>query len=108
KFAPSNPASNHIFRPEGMSLRHVIACLSGAAMRSDLVFLASDKVTNRFELFHLSSSSSRTMFRSSVVMHLSINHARDGISGQSVPVSPVEMSRIEQAGASVLALDSAL
>jgi len=77
-------------------------------MRSDLVFRASDKVTNRFELCHLASSSARTMVRSSVGMHLSINHALEAISGQSVPVSPVEMSRIEEAGASVLALDSAL
>jgi hypothetical protein len=77
-------------------------------MRSDLVFRASDKVTNRFELCHLASSSARTMVRSSQGMHLTINQAFEAISGQSVPARPVETSRIEEAGASVPALDSVL
>jgi len=75
-------------------------------MRSDLVFRASDKVTNRFELCHLASSSARTLVRSSVGMHLTINQAFEAISGQSSPVQPAETSPlVEDAVASVPALD---
>lgn len=77
-------------------------------MRSELVFRANDKVANRFELCHLASTSARTMVRSSQGMHLTINQALEAISGQSMPVRPVEMSRIEDAGASVPALDPAV
>jgi len=77
-------------------------------MRSDLVFRANDKVTNRFELCHLASSSARSMVRSSVGMHLTINQAFEAISGQSMPVRPAEMPRIEDAEASVPALDPAV
>ena len=65
-------------------------------MRSDLVFRASDKVTNRFELCHLASSSARTMVRSSVGMHLTINQALEAISGRSLPARPAEISRISR------------
>ena len=77
-------------------------------MRSELVFRANDKVANRFELCHLASTSARTMVRSSQGMHLTINQALEAISGQSVPVRPVQMSHIEDAGASVPALDPAV
>jgi hypothetical protein len=77
-------------------------------MRSDLVFRASDKVTNRFELCHLASSSARTMVRSSQGMHLTINQALEAISGQSSPVRPAEVPVIEDAGASEPALDAVL
>lgn len=55
-------------------------------MRSELVFRANDKVANRFELCRLASSSARSMVRSSVSMHLTINQALEAISGQSVTV----------------------
>jgi hypothetical protein len=54
-------------------------------MRSELVFRANDKVANRFELCRLASSSARTMVRSSVGMHLTINQAFEAIGGQSSP-----------------------
>jgi hypothetical protein len=54
-------------------------------MRSELVFRANDKVVNRFELCRLASSSARTMIRSSVGMHLTINQALEAIGAQSVP-----------------------
>jgi len=76
-------------------------------MRSELVFRANDKVINRFELCHLASSSARTMVRSSVGMHLTINQAFEAISGQS-PARPAEMPLVEDAGASVPALDPVL
>jgi hypothetical protein len=53
-------------------------------MRSELVFRANDKIANRFELCRLASSSARSMVRSSVSMHLTINQALEAISGQSV------------------------
>ncbi|PYY15651.1 MAG: hypothetical protein DMG61_06540 [Acidobacteria bacterium] len=74
-------------------------------MRSELVFRANDKVANRFELCHLASSSARTMVRNSQGMHLTINQAFEAISGQSVPAKPVEVSLVEDAGASMPALD---
>ena len=52
-------------------------------MRSDLVFRANDKVINRFELCRLASSSARTMVRSSVGMHLTINQALEAIGEQT-------------------------
>jgi len=55
-------------------------------MRSELVFRANDKVTNRFELCRLASSSARTMVRSSVGMHLTINQAFEAIGGQTFPL----------------------
>jgi hypothetical protein len=54
-------------------------------MRSELVFRANDKVANRFELCRLASSSARTMVRSSVGMHLTINQAFEAIGGQPSP-----------------------
>ena len=54
-------------------------------MRSELVYRASDKVANRFELCHLASSSARSMVRSSVGMQLTINQALEAISGQVAP-----------------------
>ena len=78
-------------------------------MRSDLVFRANDKVANRFELCHLASSSARTMVRSSIGMHPTINQALEAISGQSLPVAPAAATSIvEDAGASVPALDPVL
>ena len=78
-------------------------------MRSDLVFRASDKVANRFELCHLASSSARTMVRSSVGMHLTINQAFEAISKQSSPVQPDEgLPLVEDVVASVPVLDSVL
>lgn len=56
-------------------------------MRSDLVFRANDKVANRFELCRLASSSARTLVRSSVGMHLTINEALEAIGGQSAPAA---------------------
>jgi hypothetical protein len=44
-------------------------------MRSDLVFRANAKIINRFELCHLASRSARTLSRSSIAMHDSINEA---------------------------------
>jgi len=77
-------------------------------MRSELVFRANDKVANRFELCHLASSSARTMVRSSQGMHLTINQALEAISGQSAPAKPAEVSLVQDAGASVPALDPVL
>jgi len=57
-------------------------------MRSDLVFRANDKVINRFELCRLASSSARTMVRSSVGMHLTINQALEAIGEQTAPAAP--------------------
>ena len=55
-------------------------------MRSDLVFRANDKVQNRFQLCRLTSTSARTMTRSSVGMHLVINEALEAIIGHSKPI----------------------
>lgn len=44
-------------------------------MRSDLVFRANAKIVNRFELCHLAARSARTLSRSSIAMHESINEA---------------------------------
>lgn len=55
-------------------------------MRSELVFRASDKVPNRFQLCRLAFSSARSMTRSSVGMHLTINQAFAAISGHSAPI----------------------
>lgn len=77
-------------------------------MRSDLVFRASDKVTNRFELCHLASSSARTMVRSSVGMHLTINQAFEAISGQSSVQAGERSPLVEDAVASVPTLDPVL
>ncbi|HJW98810.1 MAG TPA: hypothetical protein VJ453_01550 [Terriglobales bacterium] len=74
-------------------------------MRSELVFRANDKVANRFELCHLASSSARSMVRSSVGMHLTINQAFEAIGGQSVRVFPAEVPIVEEVGASLPALD---
>jgi len=77
-------------------------------MRSELVFRANDKVANRFELCHLASSSARTMVRNSQGMHLTINQALEAISTQSAPITPAEVIHVEEAGASVPALDPVL
>jgi len=55
-------------------------------MHSELVYRANDKVPNRFQLCRLASSSARSMNRSSVGMHLTINQALEAISGHSAPV----------------------
>ena len=55
-------------------------------MRSELVYRANDKVPNRFQLCRLASSSARTMTRSSVGIHITINEALEAISGQSAPI----------------------
>ena len=55
-------------------------------MRSELVFRASDKVPNRFQLCRLAFSSARSMTQSSVGMHLTINRALEAISGHSAPI----------------------
>ena len=55
-------------------------------MRSELVYRANDKVPNRFQLCCLASSSARSMNRSSVGMHITINQALEAISGHSVPI----------------------
>jgi hypothetical protein len=71
-------------------------------MRSDLVFRANDKVVNRFELCRLASSSARTMVRSSVGMHLTINQALEAIGDQSaspVPRMPVETADLTEPSA---------
>jgi len=73
-------------------------------MRSELVFRANDKVANRFELCHLASSSARSMVRSSVGMHLTINQAFEAIGGQSVRIFPTEVPIVEEV-ASVPLLD---
>ena len=54
-------------------------------MRSELVYRASDKVQNRFQLCQLASRSARSMNRSSVGMQLTINQAFEAIGAQSVP-----------------------
>lgn len=77
-------------------------------MRSDLVFRANDKVTNRFELCHLASSSARSMVRSSVGMHLTINQAFEAISGQSSVQTGERSPLVEEVVASVPALDPVL
>jgi hypothetical protein len=64
-------------------------------MRSELVYRASDKVANRFELCHLASSSARSMVRSHVGMQLTINQAFEAISGQAVPVSMAAAPQVE-------------
>jgi hypothetical protein len=70
-------------------------------MRSNLVFRASDKVSNRFELCLLVSRSARAMNQGSNQMHDSINNAFDAIgkhegmfttlpdSGRNIAVEPV-------------------
>ena len=71
-------------------------------MRSDLVFRANDKVANRFELCRLASSSARSMIRSSVGMHLTINQALEAIGDQSTPTAPrmpVETCDLYETGA---------
>ena len=73
-------------------------------MRSELVFRANDKVANRFELCRLASSSARTMVRSSVSMHLTINQAFEAISGQSAPT--MRAVPYVESGAAVLGSDS--
>lgn len=55
-------------------------------MRSELVYRANHIVSNRFQLCHLTSSSARSMTRSSVAMHESINQALEAISGHSAPI----------------------
>ena len=55
-------------------------------MRSDLVFRANDKVQNRFQLCRITSTSARTMTRSSVGMHITINQALEAISEHSAPI----------------------
>ena len=54
-------------------------------MRSELVYRANDKVSNRFQLCHLASCSARSMTRNSVSMHESINQAFEAISGHLAP-----------------------
>lgn len=60
-------------------------------MRSELVYRASCKVQNRFQLCRLASTSARNMNRSSVGMHLTINQAFEAIGAQSTvtPLPPV-------------------
>jgi hypothetical protein len=55
-------------------------------MRSELVYRANHIVSNRFQLCHLTASSARSMTRSSVAMHESINQALEAISGHSAPI----------------------
>jgi hypothetical protein len=55
-------------------------------MRCELVYRAHDKVPNRFQLCRLASTSARSMIRSSVGMHLTINHALEAISGHAAPI----------------------
>jgi len=74
-------------------------------MRSELVYRASDKVTNRFELCHLASSSARTMVRSSVGMHLTINRAFEAIGAQSAPTMAIAVPHSEEVGAELPTLD---
>ena len=80
-------------------------------MRSDLVFRANDKVVNRFELCRLASSSARSMIRSSVGMHLTINQALEAIGDQSapaVPRMPVETCDLYVAGAAAPVIEPAV
>ncbi len=55
-------------------------------MRSELVYRASGKVPNRFRLCRLTASSARSMTRSSVGMHITINQALEAISGHAAPI----------------------
>ena len=66
-------------------------------MRSNLVFRANDKVQNRFQLCRLTSTSARTMTRSSVGMHVTINQALEAISGHSAPIVVVEPPNVGEA-----------
>jgi hypothetical protein len=54
-------------------------------MRSELVYRANDKVSNRFQLCHLAACSARSMTRNYVSMHESINQAFEAISGHRTP-----------------------
>jgi len=54
-------------------------------MRSELVYRATDKVQNRFQLCQLASRSARSMNRSSVGMQFTINQAFEAIGAQSAP-----------------------
>lgn len=55
-------------------------------MRSDLVFRATAKVQNRFQLCRLTSNSARSMTSSSASMQTTINKALTAISGHSTPI----------------------
>lgn len=82
-------------------------------MRSELVYRASDKVQNRFELCRLASFSARNMNRNSVAMHTTINQALEAIGAQSVffgmDARPVtEVKAADDAGASAPLLDPAV
>ena len=77
-------------------------------MRSELVFRANDKVVNRFELCRLASSSARTMIRSSVGMHLTINQALEAIGAQSVPIIAAEVLLADTVNPSVSVLEPAI
>ena len=73
-------------------------------MRSELVYRANDKVQNRFQLCRLTSTSARTMSRSSVGMHLTINQALEAIGAQSIVLplpSAVALTDVPQTEAPV-------
>jgi hypothetical protein len=82
-------------------------------MRSELVYRASDKVQNRFELCRLASFSARNMNRNSVAMHITINQALEAIGAQSVLFAAevphiIEVKAADEAGAIALSLDPAV
>ena len=81
-------------------------------MRSELVYLANEKVTNRFQLCSLTSSSARKMSQSSVSMHATINRALTAISTQSALLAmrpPImdELKAADEVGAPAPLLDPA-
>jgi hypothetical protein len=69
-------------------------------MRSELVYLANNKVRNRFQLCCLASSSARRMNQNSVSMHTTINRALMAISTQSavfvIEPLPVDEAKPQQ------------
>lgn len=78
-------------------------------MRSELVYRANEKVPNRFQLCQLTSTSARSMIRSSVGMHLTINQALEAISGHAAPiVAPPPKSGVMKASASGQGFDVTL
>lgn len=77
-------------------------------MRSDLVFRANDKVPNRFHLCRLAACSARTMIRSSVEMHHTINQALEAISHETVFAMPAAAVDIAAIPAPVLDLGPSL
>jgi len=76
-------------------------------MRSELVFRANDKIVNRFELCRVAASSARTMVRSSVGMHLTINQALEAIGGQSAHTI-AEVPHVDEVDTTTSVLDPAV